>query len=173
MGRVPRGAVALVIALASLTSACRQDVTRVRLEFRADGDTFRPDYVSVFWQTGGKRRQARVPANGSFAPKGDLLGTALISLDENDTGERRFVARGYRGEEVRVSGAVATVPFSRGRESSVNMSLGCYDDPDPDLATLPACGGSPPRPDGGGDGGTSDSAGDLPADLPGDRASDG
>jgi hypothetical protein len=168
--RARRGSLGMVVGLAAATlslGSCGKDVTRVRLEFRVDNDSFRPDYVNVWWQTGTAERVSRVPSEGSFPPGiGNVLGTALISLDESHPVDRRFVARGMRAG-ARVSGAVVTVPWSGGRESSINLTLGCYLDPAfPDQ--VPGC------PEGSGDAGTPDAGGsnDAGADGSGDTASD-
>jgi hypothetical protein len=156
-----------------LLGACSGDATRVRLEFRVDNEAFRPEYIVVWWQTGEAERESRVPNAGVLSPQGNVLGSALISLSDKQPVQRRFIARGFRGSnEMRVSGAVAQVQWSSGRESSVIMTLGCYDDPEPKYAApLPGCP-STGTPDAGAPDAAPDAAGDTGADTAGDGASD-
>jgi hypothetical protein len=156
-------AVSFITCPFALLGGCGKDVTRVRLEFRVENEQFRPDYIDVWWQTGNAKRTARVPTVGSFTSMGPNLGSALISLNDGQPIERRFVARGMRGD-VRVSGSVAEVPWNSGRESSVNMTLGCYDDPQfPE--PVPGCG--PGAPDAGAP--DAASGGDAVSDAAEDR----
>jgi hypothetical protein len=152
--------------LALLPAGCAKEVTRVRLEFKVENEAFRPEYIDVVWWSGKAMRNARVPNSGPFLTPGPNLGSALISLSDSQPVERRFVARGMRGG-VRVSGASSVVQWRPNRESSVNMVLGCYDDPEM-TDPVPGCPGGGTAPDGGAPdsaGDTSGDAGDGGADL--------
>ncbi|HEY0715452.1 MAG TPA: hypothetical protein VGF45_22415 [Polyangia bacterium] len=130
-----------LVTAATLTSGCGDDSSRVLLVFSVQEAAFRPDNIEIIWGVvGGDQRTARVPATGSLPPMdGDNLGEVLIILDDSQPEPRRFIARGKRGDE-RVSGHVATVTWTAGRETMVPMRLGCYDDPGiPE--PVPACRG--------------------------------
>ena len=146
--------------------------TRVRLVLRVEDERFRPDYVEVVWgPPDGPQRSARIPATGSLPAAGAEIGTVLITLSDTKPGARRFVARGFRGERERVSGASNLLGWQGEAESTLTLTLvDCYDDPG--LPKLPGC---PTTEDGGvSDGGVSDAAsdagsGDAPVDSrPGD-----
>jgi hypothetical protein len=151
--------------------------TQVRLILRVEDDRFRPEFVDVIWGVpDGAQRRARVPAQGSLAPSGPEIGTVLITLSDSHMQSRRFVARGFRGDGQRISGASGTLPWKSGAESTLTLTLvDCYDDPSE--PRLPGCPSS--TSDGGveGDGGsaTPDLGRDTtPADnRPGDGAGDG
>ena len=177
--RVVRGALARLfddsrvlprlLGLVLLLPACSSD-TRVRLLLRTESEAFRPDHVDIYWGLPDttELRTARIPATGSLPTTGSELGSVLITLSQDAATDRRFLARGWRGE-TRVSGATATVPWRAGSESTVTMTLECFDDPDyPE--PLPGCPAPQPdagtgddaHPSDGHDGGAVDAASDRP-----------
>ena len=148
----------------------------MRLILRVEDERFRPEFVEVVWGVpDGAQRKARVPSQGVLAPSGPEIGTVLITLSDGQMQSRRFVARGYRGDGQRISGASGLLPWKGGAESTLTLTLvDCYDDPSE--AKLPGCTTTPT--DGGvpGDGGpvTPDLGHDTtPVDnRPGDVAGD-
>jgi hypothetical protein len=150
--------------------------TQVRLVLRVEDDRFRPDYVDVVWGVpDGPQRRARIPGQGNLPASGPEIGTVLITLADSQMQARRFVARGFRGEGMRVSGASGLLPWKGGAESTLTLTLvDCYDDPsEPRLPGCPAT-----TTDGGveGDGGsaTPDGGRDTaPADVRPSDAADG
>jgi hypothetical protein len=161
--------------LALLFLAACGGPTQVRLVLRVEDERFRPEYVWVFWGVpAGDVRKARIPATGVLAPSGPEIGTVLITLSDGQMMSRRFVARGYRGDDQRISGASGLLPWKGGAESTLTLTLvDCYDDPSE--AKLPGCPAT--TTDGGVDDGGSN-APDLGRDStpvdnrPGDVAGD-
>jgi hypothetical protein len=125
--------------LALLFLAACGGPTQVRLVLRVEDERFRPEYVWVVWGVPDKDvRKARIPAAGVLAPSGPEIGTVLITLADGQTQARRFVARGYRGDDQRISGASGLLPWKGGTESTLTLTLvDCYDDPSE--AKLPGC----------------------------------
>jgi hypothetical protein len=125
--------------LALLLLAACGGPTQVRLVLRVEDERFRPEYVDVVWGVPDKsQRHARIPAEGFLAPSGPEIATVLITLSDSQTQARRFVARGFRGDDQRISGASGVLPWKSGAESTLTLTLvDCYDDPSE--PRLPGC----------------------------------
>ncbi len=143
--RVMPSLVVLATAACAMTLGGCGETTRVRLVLQVVEDRFRPNHIDLIWGIpGGPQRGARVPASGPLAATGSNLGSVLITLDDASPGERRFIARGLRGDE-RVSGNSSSLPWKKGGDSTLTMTLGCYEDPEwPALPGCPAEGGGEP-----------------------------
>jgi hypothetical protein len=145
------------LALFVLVGACGGP-TRVRLVLRVDEERFRPEHADVVWGAiGGPQRTARIPAQGSLPASGNEIATVLITLSDSQMTARRFVARGFRADDVRISGASGVLGWMAETEATLTLTLvDCYDDPGE--PRLPGC----PEP---ADGGVDDAATDAPPDL--------
>jgi hypothetical protein len=134
-----RGSASRLWGLALLLLAACGGPTQVRLVLRVEDERFRPEYVWVAWGVPDKDvRKARIPAAGVLAASGPEIGTVLITLSDSQTQARRFVARGYRGDDQRISGASGILPWKGGAESTLTLTLvDCYDDPSE--TKLPGC----------------------------------
>jgi hypothetical protein len=181
-----------ITALTGVLSACLgaaacSGPTQVRLVLRVEEEKFRPDHVLVIWGTpGGKPRVARIPRDGSLNATGPEIASALITFDNEKPGDRHFIVRGQRNDESLISGANTVLAWKGGKEATLTVVLGCYEDPELGLpAGCPADepdAGSPdtgtpietgPPVNGGDDAApvldTRGSTADVPPDLGGDR----
>src|SRR5688572_25293173 len=124
------------LALAVACTGCRAEQpgdTSVLLHLRVEAELFRPEHVFLTWRSSGGpfRADRRVPEMGTLPSVGPTLGSVLLELDREQTGERQIVAQGMRGL-ARVSGATARIPWRPGQRQELELTFIEWRDSDGD-----------------------------------------